>query len=436
MKWAFFLPLAVYHVLLSCTAVVYADFAEEVQKASSAPSGSGSGINNNNNQPTSPRSRLDDIMGGGTLAGSSFLPFVKRLILPKDEFNALMESIGKAVHWEDMLLMALIGWLTVPSIKFPYQNLPVLKLQETPFQSTLMYLVADHLQQIARISLLVYFVDILKMICIGVGFDFCKMSHFPHAFAQIAYTLWITERIATAKKLALRKSVSKHPETFGRMQIINRLGNAALIGACGFIILNIMKVEMGVAMHSFLALGSISSLAVALASQGIFSQILNGLLLVSSDRIYEGDYVKWSNGLSGTIVKLGWMETIIRGPDETMVSVPNNDLVRQQVSNLSRVNLSQVEQTLRFKIKDADDMPTVVESIKSEIKKASPHIITDGSRPFRVVWSDYGVDFLQVNVDVHLRVRPIGDEYWTNRQRILQAIRKAVKRHDLTFAKE
>lgn len=130
------------------------------------------------------------------------------------------------------------------------------------------------------------------------------------------------------------------------------------------------------------------------------------------------------------------METIIRGSDEVMVSVPNNDLARQQVSNLSRVRHSQVKTTLRFKLADADELPQLLETIKDEIVTACPAVIADGSRPFRVVWSDYGPDFLQVDVDVHLRVRPIGDEYWISRQRILQAIRKAVKKNDLTFAKE
>lgn len=428
MKCLFLSLLTFICVLCLYSSTVNADFAEELKKASQSTT--------TTSNPTTPRSTIDDIMAGGTLAGSSFLPFVKRFILPKEEFHALMESISKAVHWEDMLLMTCIGWLVVPCIQYPYQHLPMLKDQTIPFRSTPLFMVADLLQQIARIALLVYFVDIFKMICIGVGFRFCRMSSFPHAFAQIAYTLWITRRVAMAKKFALQKSVSHHPENFGRMKIINRLCNAALIAGCSMLVLNIMKVEMGVAMHSFLAVGSISSLAVALASQGIFSQILNGLLLVSSDRIYEGDYVKWSNGLSGTIVKLGWMETIIRSPDETMVSVPNNDLVKQQVSNLSRVNLSQVSQTLRFRIKDADAMPAVLKTIKEEIRHVSPHVITDGSRPFRVVWSDYGPDFLQVNVEVHLRIRPIGDEYWATRQRILQAIGKAVKKHDLTFAKE
>lgn len=280
-------------VLWTTKCTVQADFAEEVQN-----------VNKKGATTTDRRmTRLEEIRVGGTLAGSSLLPFLKRLFIPKDEFQALAETISKTVHWEDMMLMSLVGWLTVPSLRWPYQNLPVAIKPTTPFGKSAMYILADNLQQIARIALLVYFVDIFKMVCIGLGFDFCKMSKFPHAFAQIAYTLWAARSISKAKKMALRKYVSQFPETFGRMQIVNRLGNASLITIAGFIILNILKLEMGVAMHSVLALGSISTLALGIASQGIFSQILNGLLLVSSDRIYEGDFVRWGNKLEGTIVR-------------------------------------------------------------------------------------------------------------------------------------
>lgn len=144
-----------------------------------------------------------------TLAGQG-TAFIKRFILPKEDFQEMVQTIGKSVHWEDMMLMALIGWATVPSIRWPYQHNPVIKPQ-TPFRKTAIFVIADHLQQIARIALLVYVVDVIKMLCIGFGFDFCEMSKFPHAFAQVSYTVWITQRIATAKKLLLRKYVSHYP---------------------------------------------------------------------------------------------------------------------------------------------------------------------------------------------------------------------------------
>ena len=390
---------------------VMQDLAEEIKKERAAAS-----------------KTVDHMIQHSTLAGN-FKPLIKRLIVSKAEATVLWKALKATTHWEDLALIVLVGWLSVPVMKFTYEH----SLSNKPFSRSKTFMFTDHLQQIARIAFLVYLVDILKIVCIGMGFDFCSMGAFPHAFAQSAYTLWAINRVTTAKKYLLRRYVSVHPETYGRMQIINRLLDAAIYGVGLFIILNILQVEMGVAMHSFLAFGSVGTLAVGLASQGIAQQILHGLMLASSDRIYEGDKVRFSNGPSGTIHKLGWMETVLRGSDEIMVSIPNADLAQQHVSNLSRVCFSQVEQTLRFKYSDLDKLPNLLKSIKEEIKIACPAVITDGSRPFRAHWVDYGEDYLEVQVVAHFRIKPIGDEYWENRQRFLQAIDKAVKKNAVSF---
>ncbi len=143
---------------------------------------------------------------------------------------------------------------------------------------------------------------------------------------------------------------------------------------------------------------------------------------------------------------MGWMETLIRGPDEIMVTVPNADLAGERVSNLSRIQKSQVKQTLRFEYKDADKLPLLVEDIKEEIKSACPLLISDGSRPFRVHFTGFGSDHCEVRVNAHFNIKPVGDEYWDNRQRVILAeywdnrqrvilaIQKAVKKHGVEFA--
>jgi hypothetical protein len=76
------------------------------------------------------------------------------------------------------------------------------------------------------------------------------------------------------------------------------------------------------------------------------------------------------------------------------------------------------------------------DAIKQEIRLACPALITDGSRPFRVYWTDYIDENLAVMVDTHFRLKPIGDEYWENRQRVLQAIDRAVKKVGMSFLTE
>jgi small-conductance mechanosensitive channel len=115
-------------------------------------------------------------------------------------------------------------------------------------------------------------------------------------------------------------------------------------------------------------------------------QLLSGVMLTASDKMYVGDSVKFGDGTSGKIIKLGWMETVLRQSDNVMTSVPN--------SNMSRQIQSQVKQTLRFHYDDAEQIPSLLESIRSEIKKACPRLITNGTRPFRVFWTEFNEDHL------------------------------------------
>lgn len=234
----------------------------------------------------------------------------------------------------------------------------------------------------------------------------------------------------TLQRCLLRQYVSQHPETFRRVTIVNRLADAVVYGLTIFVLLNILPVQMGLAMQSFLAFGGVGTLAMGLASQGIAKEVLNGLMLASSDRIYEGDDVVFGNTkLSGSIVKLGWMETVIRGSDEVMVSVPNTDLVRERISNLSRLRLSQVKQVLHIDYNDADKIPQLIDRIKFEIKLSCPELITDGSRPFRVHWTAIKNDHCEITVDTRHNIKPTGDVYLENKQNVLQAIHRALKRH-------
>mmetsp|Transcript_26572 Transcript_26572/g.78596 ORF Transcript_26572/g.78596 Transcript_26572/m.78596 type:complete len:97 (+) Transcript_26572:182-472(+) len=78
-------------------------------------------------------------------------------------------------------------------------------------------------------------------------------------------------------------------------------------------------------------------------------------------------------------------------------------------------------------------MDKVVSEIKEEIKLSCPELILDGSRPFRVHWRDFKQDHLEVIVDCHFNLKPVGDAYFNNRQRVLEAIARAVHRLEVEF---
>lgn len=106
----------------------------------------------------------------------------------------------------------------------------------------------------------------------------------------------------------------------------------------------------------------------------------------------------------------------------------------QKFSNISRMNRSQVKFDLRFNLHDMNRIDEIMLAIRQEIVAACPKLITDGSRPFRVLWTDIGSDHLVVTVDTHHDVPPSTSDYWETREHVLFAISTATKKLKAKFA--
>lgn len=139
-----------------------------------------------------------------------------------------------------------------------------------------------------------------------------------------------------------------------------------------------------------------------------------------------------ATAIKGIVDKIGWTSTTIRASNDHVVSVSNRYLNRQLIRNLSRSNVSHVHQTLRFLHKDAHKLPAFLKGIKDEIRLACPAVIADGS--LRAYWTNLEEDYLRVDVDAHFAIPTSASmEYLENRQRVLQAIHRAVKIHQLEY---
>jgi small-conductance mechanosensitive channel len=122
------------------------------------------------------------------------------------------------------------------------------------------------------------------------------------------------------------------------------------------------------------------------------------------------------------------------GGDDIQVKIPNSKLAGQNFSNISRMKRSQIKFDLKFSGYDMHRVQEITSSIKQEIVDSSPKLITDGSRPFRVIWTDIGDDHLVVTVDTHHDVPPSCNEHWATREQVLYAIARATKKAGVKFA--
>eukprot|EP00804_Cyclotella_cryptica_P012990 CCRYP_002324-RC/>CCRYP_002324-RC protein AED:0.11 eAED:0.11 QI:227/1/1/1/1/1/7/165/529 len=302
-----------------------------------------------------------------------------------------------------------------------------------PFSESFLFHVVDHVSQASQIGFAVAVVDSVAHVMKLMGFTFQGwVDNSARLFSKVIYSGWITLRLTVLKRFILRKTLP-NPGDMGKLEVVDDLLNGAFYLIWLFHMLDYFEVQTGLAIKSLFSVGATGTLVFGLASKDLASQLVSGLTLHLSEKMFEGDEVRFSDGTSGKIEHMGWMETQIRNSDELAVRIPNTQLAGQRVYNLSRTPRSQVKQTLRISYDDAPKIPKLLDNIKEEIRLSCPKLITDGSRAFRAHWQNFEDDHLQVVVDCHFTIKPTGDEYYDNRQAVLEAIHRAVKKTGAHF---
>lgn len=150
--------------------------------------------------------------------------------------------------------------------------------------------------------------------------------------------------------------------------------------------------------------------------------------------LIEGERILLSDGTTGTVQKLGWLNTHLRRGDELVVRIPNTQISGTRVANISRSRLSTVKQALAISYDDIDKLPQLIEDIKKEIRESCPTLIDDGSRSFQVFFTDYKEYSVEVLVSAHFRTKPFCDAYYEVKQDVLMAIRRATIKNKVKFS--
>jgi len=261
---------------------------------------------------------LQSTLAGALKRGAS------KLHLTPEKTKIISQNIAKVVEWDELMLLCVVGWLTVPVFQYQHNHRPwrpkrATNIQEQDFHDTTLHLVLDNLSQLAKLAFVIYMVDIAKIIVVGMGFGISgssnSMNEIPHAFAKIGYTGWMANRLAAFKRYGLAKYTNQNPRDLeGQVQIVDRLIDAGIYGLALYVAVDTIQTGMGAATKSFLAFGSVSTLVVSLALQGFVAEVFHGLFLAGSNRINEGDSVEVL-GMRGKIENLGWLESTLQKSD-------------------------------------------------------------------------------------------------------------------------
>ncbi len=98
----------------------------------------------------------------------------------------------------------------------------------------------------------------------------------------------------------------------------------------------VLSMIWGIDLSSIITSLGIGSLAIALAAQETLSDIFAGFAIMSEKPFKEGDWILASSA-EGIVEKISFRSTFIRNWENALISVPNRNLTKENITNWSKM---------------------------------------------------------------------------------------------------
>ncbi len=89
----------------------------------------------------------------------------------------------------------------------------------------------------------------------------------------------------------------------------------------------------GINLSALAVFGGAVGVGIGLGLQGLFNNLISGLILLLEKTLKMGDFIDLESGISGTVREIGIRYTHIATNDRVDVIVPNSELVSHRVTN-------------------------------------------------------------------------------------------------------
>lgn len=170
-----------------------------------------------------------------------------------------------------------------------------------------------------------------------------------------------------------------------------------------YIVATLMVVDsLGIETTSLVALLSVASLGITLATEDILANLAGGMVIIASHPFNIGDFIE-ASGTSGTVEDITLNYTKLLTPDGLMVMLPNKTLADSQMINYTKLGKRRVKQVVTASY----DAPT--ETVKDACRQAlsmTEHILDDPEPA--VYLSNYGESSIEYTIFCWTGV----DTYW------------------------
>lgn len=158
-----------------------------------------------------------------------------------------------------------------------------------------------------------------------------------------------------------------------------------------FIILVTVLRQLGFKLTALLGAAGIAGIAIGFASQTSVSNIISGLFLISEKPFAVGDIIKVGSTM-GIILSIDLLSVKIRTFDNLYIRIPNEHLIKTEVTNVTRFHIRRLNIDISIAYKD--DIGKAKE-VLLDVAKNNPYCL-DNPEPFFVIkeFGNHGIELL------------------------------------------
>ena len=188
---------------------------------------------------------------------------------------------------------------------------------------------------------------------------------------------------------------------------------------------------LGFSISGVLAFGGIGGIAVGFAAKDLLANFFGGLMIYLDRPFAVGDWIRSPDReIEGTVERIGWRQTIIRGFDTRPLYIPNSTFANIAVENPSRMRNRQIYETIGIRYEDAGAMGAIVADVEAMLR-AHEEIDTDGF--LMVNFNAFAPSSLDFFIYCYTRTK-LWARYHQVKQDVLLRIIEIIDRHGAEIA--
>jgi len=205
------------------------------------------------------------------------------------------------------------------------------------------------------------------------------------------------------------------PRNQDKSDISVRLFIASFAGVALYVLLFItVAMILGIPTTSFITAIASCGVAIGLAMQGFLSNFAGGIMIMIFKPFQVGDYIETADA-AGTVAETTVVYTVLKTPDNKVITIPNGNLTNSVIENYSAVDRRRVD--IVFSVAYEADIEEVKGILLGIVEKHP--MVFDDPKPFARL-SAHGQSSLEFTVRVWCKT----DDFWDVKFDILEEVKK------------